>query len=454
MKIEKVQPYNAVAMDITSYCNLKCPFCLSNHSVPKKRMDRETLRKAISLLPLVEGANFLFSCLYEPTIHPQFSDFLQEIPIEFRQKVFFSTNLSYKLTDETLDTLARSSIHHINISVDSLEVDTYESFRQGAKFPVFLDNLQRIVQNFSHYEDSPDLHFISMVNRINYHEIPKLIQTCSEKYRATFHEIREYWLLSHQGDLEWCKKNRLLAEDYADLEQSLQGLKYNYSFSGVGLDLGICHPDNPHKGFDVIDESFRRANLYHLSSNGKGLRIHADGIVEVLGRNIRFDMSNIADPCSFFTELAEYIDLDHEKTKELQRVSGKLIHSWAEVRIALPSIQYSIDEIKYTPNMLTLRGWCFDESGERVRINFMFPDQQVVKVVPIFEKSPDVEAVHGPQANQCRFTFNVHLNYAFSVDSLKPITLVLHTGNPVLLHKEKLGRKLVRKTRTLVRWLT
>ncbi len=206
---ENVVPvYDVIAMDITSYCNLRCPFCLSDHSRTKERMEKDILHKAISLLSLVQGPSFLFSCLYEPILHPNFMNFLQEIPADQRKKVFFTTNLSKSLPDSSIVELARSGLHHIIISLDSLKKETYEVLRKGAKFSVFEDNIRRVAHIFNCSEDAPLIYFVSIVNKLNASEIPELLHLCSEKYHASFHDIREYWLLSHQNELEWCKRQQ------------------------------------------------------------------------------------------------------------------------------------------------------------------------------------------------------------------------------------------------------
>ncbi len=208
------------------------------------------------------------------------------------------------------------------------------------------------------------------------------------------------------------KDNKLSDHEVAVLQNDLRGLKYNFSFTTSENNKGVCHPDNEHKEFDVIDERTRRANIYHLSTGGKGLRVHANGKVEVLGRNITFNLNTISDPPSFFRDLAAYIELDITKTKELQKISGDLLLKNVSTTPE-KGILCHIDEIAHEPKKLTIRGWCFDQKNRNVDISLIFPDGAAVPVKYSPEQSPDVEKHYGNVAHKCRFFFEVNLNYSF-----------------------------------------
>ena len=80
--------FEVIAADITNNCNLRCTFCFNDFTGAKNQfITDEMFEKVISLL--------------------------ERIPRELRQKVFFTTNLTTKITDDTLDRLSNVGIHHI-----------------------------------------------------------------------------------------------------------------------------------------------------------------------------------------------------------------------------------------------------------------------------------------------------------------------------------------------------
>lgn len=95
--------YSFISADITSNCNLRCPYCVNDWGSIKGNtfMTKETFEKAIALLPLIKDDGcFRFSCIFEPTIHPEFTELLRMIPEKDRKKVFFTTNLAKRLSDD------------------------------------------------------------------------------------------------------------------------------------------------------------------------------------------------------------------------------------------------------------------------------------------------------------------------------------------------------------------
>ena len=101
-----------VAGDIVNNCNLRCPFCIVDYANVKglNLMTRETFGRALELLPMTSPGNFWLSCLHEPTLHPQFIEFIESVPDAYRDRISFTTNLSKRLPDDLLGRLANSGL--------------------------------------------------------------------------------------------------------------------------------------------------------------------------------------------------------------------------------------------------------------------------------------------------------------------------------------------------------
>ena len=84
--------YEIISTDITNYCNSRCKFCFNPFGEQPVNMPKEVFTKVLQTLPLSKHDGFYFSCLYEPTVNPDFIDFLQLLPVQFRDNTFFIPN--------------------------------------------------------------------------------------------------------------------------------------------------------------------------------------------------------------------------------------------------------------------------------------------------------------------------------------------------------------------------
>lgn len=236
--------HNAV-IDLTNYCNLRCPFCFNDWSqkYSNTNMKIDYFNKIVKIFPLINNQIYL-SCNYEPTLHPNLIDLIKLIPFKYREKCFFTTNLSIKLTDDTIHELSKSGLNHINISLDSFNPIVYESFRKGCKFEVFHSNLQRISKIFSKNINSPKLNFITMVFKQNIDEIPLILEKCNKEFNSSLNEFRSadfvnsnHWYRQFEiTQIEWQKlKRKLACSSYKYKILRFEEKKTRYLFSFISF---------------------------------------------------------------------------------------------------------------------------------------------------------------------------------------------------------------------------
>jgi len=202
------QPIMLIAGDIVDNCNLRCPFCLYDYTNVRTTnlMDEATIEAALRFLPYVTESNFWFSCLHEPTLHPDLMRFVDKVPREWRKKLFYTTNLAKRMTPDYYAWLANAGMHHVNISIESRVPEIYEKMRKGARFRIFQENWDLLMEAASQHPDPTPIRYITMVYRSNYRELPELVRYLLEERRGSRIELR------YTFDVPW------LPKDFRDAE--------------------------------------------------------------------------------------------------------------------------------------------------------------------------------------------------------------------------------------------
>ena len=134
--------FDAVNIDTNNACNQRCRFCFTDFDENKVNMDIETFKSVLKVLPYVQddiggGYGFYFSCIYEPTINPNFLEYLSLLPPIAKNKCFMTTNLARPMSKEFIKKMLSSNIHLINISIESLNENNFEYITQNKKFNTF-----------------------------------------------------------------------------------------------------------------------------------------------------------------------------------------------------------------------------------------------------------------------------------------------------------------------------
>ncbi len=192
-------PIMFVAMDIVDNCNLRCPFCLYDYANTRAThfMTDETIDAALRFLPFASDGNFWFSCLHEPTLHPDLMRFIDKVPAEYRRKLFYTTNLAKRMPEGYFEWLANSAMHHVNVSIESLEPALYERMRKGARHRIFVENWDKLVPALRVGRTPPRLRYITMAYKSNLRELPGMVKYLIEERAAWQVELRYSFDVDH-----------------------------------------------------------------------------------------------------------------------------------------------------------------------------------------------------------------------------------------------------------------
>lgn len=134
-------------IEVTSACNLKCPFCATtyrNNKIKKGFMKFELLKKIID-----EGAdNGLYGCKFnfrgEPLLHREIDKFVKYAKDKGLIDVYFNTN-ALLLTEELSKRLIDAGLDRISISIEGWTKEIYEKYRVGGSFEKVIKNIENLI---------------------------------------------------------------------------------------------------------------------------------------------------------------------------------------------------------------------------------------------------------------------------------------------------------------------
>lgn len=304
------QNFTRVAADITNYCNARCVWCFNSWDKQHIDMTEKIFSKLLEILPFVNDGRLFFSCLYEPTLNPDFMKLLEMIPARFRNKVFFTTNLVEYISDELFHRLAKAEVRHINVSIETFDPGLYRKLIKTKK-SCFYDNLGRMVNIFSKYPLAPKIRCITMILRANCDELASLAKTVNDRIRPIAHEFRTPYFIVNENIKSF--KNQLLPEKKIyEAVQKLKALNYENLLFDIRGNLEAYELLLEKSDFEQSQEAStqtRRADLYDAfqRNNHYTVTLSADGKGLLVGNNETFDLNKIAEPSLFFQERISYL---------------------------------------------------------------------------------------------------------------------------------------------------
>lgn len=167
-----------VLVEITTYCNLKCPGCVRTvlHKGEKwadQHISVERFQQLIDDLPPAEA--FVPQGIGEPTLHPQLLELIR-IASEARKfdHIEINTNALARPV-EFYKQLFDAGLNDLTVSVDSLSESVIDSVREGTELPKLEQRLKDIALLF------PGKVGVRItVSKWNYEELPSILKKLSD----------------------------------------------------------------------------------------------------------------------------------------------------------------------------------------------------------------------------------------------------------------------------------
>lgn len=135
-----------IDIEVTSFCNLRCPFCATTYSgseIKNGFMEWEIVKKVLD----EAGEQGAYACKFnmrgEPLLHKELGRFIKYAKKKGIIDVFFNTNGAL-LTEEKARMLIDSGLDRLTVSFEGFKKTMYEKHRVGANFERVVANVEKL----------------------------------------------------------------------------------------------------------------------------------------------------------------------------------------------------------------------------------------------------------------------------------------------------------------------
>ena len=406
---EEKKNYEFVSIDTASPCNARCIFCFNDWAnIKGALMPPEVFEKTLPLLDMTGYDGFYVSCLFEPTLNPDFCRILGMIPESGRNKAFFTTNLVKKLSDEELTAFSKANLDHINISLETYDQTLYDRLT-GTKGSHFYENLKRLGALAK--ENGMKLRLITMILKSNIDELPGLIKKAKEELSPVRHELRTpYYFKASKEQMDIAEEELLPRKELDEKGRAL--IEAAGGADNIIIDLSNDLESFRKKRSEDFDTHITSAEERPGSANFR-VRIESDGTGHFGHRaetKELFDLHNIKEPKQYFSEaLIRLQELEaanyflgelSEKKKSLfsfGRKKEKDSPSFLTLPVEISENRYpsSLDEaVLYDGRFLHISGWEASSSKNNAapeeRLFLIKDKERFLAFRPFTVKRPDV----------------------------------------------------------------
>jgi radical SAM protein with 4Fe4S-binding SPASM domain len=181
MPVTLVPPLpNALQVEVTSACNLRCAMCLVRYRPPVNKitgaMPLAMLRRLLGDLPALR--QLTLQGLGEPLLAP---DLLEMVRYAKGRgvRVGFNSNATL-LSRRRADELVEAGLDWLHVSLDGAEPGTFEAIRDGASFDAVVGNLAGLAEaKRAAGSDTPWIRAVFVAMRRNVAQLPDLVALLS-----------------------------------------------------------------------------------------------------------------------------------------------------------------------------------------------------------------------------------------------------------------------------------
>ena len=230
-------PY--IRLSITDVCNFKCTYCLPE-GYKKTPGDTRNFMSAQEISRLTKALSELGVCKIrltggEPTVRKDFFDILNDMKNNSKiEKITMTTN-GYQL-DKIAKQLHQSGLDGINISIDSLDRETFKNLTGHDRLPEILNGI-KILQDLNLKNIKVNAVLLKGIN-----DTEKDFEIFSDFIKNNKIDFRFIELMETGDNREYFKKKHVPAKTFKDYLE-----KNNWIYQTFGKDAGpalnYMHPN-------------------------------------------------------------------------------------------------------------------------------------------------------------------------------------------------------------------
>jgi MoaA/NifB/PqqE/SkfB family radical SAM enzyme len=166
--------FKMVFIEFVATCNYKCLFCRTSYMYMPSTIRLSEFKDFESLIDMADQVNI--SGYGELALSPDFNEIIN-ILTKHNKKIELVTNASL-LTDEKIKVLENSSLDILNISLNSLNPETYKKLTTYGNLEHILSNVNKILN--SKIRNIRYLQCSFVINALNFKEIKNIIDFGAE----------------------------------------------------------------------------------------------------------------------------------------------------------------------------------------------------------------------------------------------------------------------------------
>jgi radical SAM protein with 4Fe4S-binding SPASM domain len=252
-----------VSAELTNFCNLSCPECVSGSGLMKRSrgyMDPGLFGKLIvELRPYLYNINLYFQG--EPMLHPGFFSILEQAR---GLRTTVSTN-GHFLTEENSERIIRSGLNELIISFDGVDQQAYSVYRRNGDFNRVVEGIHNVALAKRASRSKMRFEIQFLVNRYNEEQIGQ-VRKLAEKAGAKL-KLKSMQVITGNDAGDWMpserKYSRYMGEDgkyiiKSTLPNRCMRLWYNPVVTWDGKVIPCCFDkDASHIMGDLNRSTFR-----------------------------------------------------------------------------------------------------------------------------------------------------------------------------------------------------